>query len=64
MLIQLAPDPNNTSMSREEIEKHFITSVQDLYGDEFKVRVEWMDVLPPDKTGKQRCFVCNVKKEQ
>lgn len=64
MLIQLAPDPNNTSMSREEIEKHFIDSVYDLYGDEFKVRIEWMDVLPPDTTGKQRCFVCNVKKEQ
>ena len=64
MLIQLAPDPNNTSMSREDIEKHFIDSVYDLYGDEFKVRVEWMDVLPPDTTGKQRCFVCNVKKEQ
>ena len=64
MLIQLAPDPNNTSMSREEIEKHFIDSVYDLYGDEFKVRIEWMDVLPPDTTAKQRCFVCNVKKEQ
>ena len=60
MLIQLAPDPNNTSMSREEIEKHFIDSVHDLYGDEFNVRVEWMDVLPPDETGKQRCFVCKV----
>ena len=64
MLIQLAPDPNNTSMSHEEIEKHFIDSVRELYGDEFNIRIEWMDVLPPDKTGKQRCFVCNVKKEQ
>ena len=63
MLIQLAPDPNNTTMTREQIEKHFIDSVHDLYGDEFNVRVEWMDVLPPDKTGKQRCFVCNVKKD-
>lgn len=61
MLIQLAPDPNNTSKSHEEIEQHFIKSVQALYGDEFKIRIEWMDILPPDKTGKQRCFVCNVK---
>lgn len=61
MLIQLAPDPNNTSMSRKEIEDHFIKSVKDLYGDEFKIRIEWMDVLPPDDTGKQRCFVCRVK---
>ncbi|MDO5538517.1 MAG: hypothetical protein Q4F83_00375 [Eubacteriales bacterium] len=61
MLIQLAPDPNNTSKSREEIEEHFVSSVKKLFGDEFKIRVEWMDMLPPDKTGKQRCFVCNVK---
>jgi phenylacetate-coenzyme A ligase PaaK-like adenylate-forming protein len=63
MLIQLAPDPNNTSMSREDIEQHFIKSVEELYGDEFKVRIEWMDVLPPDETGKQRCFVCKVPKK-
>ena len=61
MLIQLAPDPNNTSMTREEISDYFIKSVQKQYGDEFNVRVEWMDVLPPDETGKQRCFVCKVK---
>lgn len=60
MLIQLAPDPNNTSMSHEEIENYFIKSVKDLYGDEFEIHIEWMDMLPPDKTGKQRCFVCEV----
>lgn len=63
MLIQLAPDPNNTSMSHKEIEDHFVNSVRELYGDEFNIRVEWMDVLPPDENGKQRCFVCKVKKE-
>ena len=61
MLIQLAPDPNNTSMTREEISDYFVKSVQKEYGDEFNIRVEWMDVLPPDETGKQRCFVCKVK---
>lgn len=61
MLIQLAPDPNNTTKSRGEIEEHFISSVKALYGDEFRIRVEWMDMLPPDKTGKQRCFVCQVE---
>jgi len=35
--------------------------VQDLYGDEFKIHIKWMDVLEPEKTGKQRCFICNVK---
>ena len=60
MLIELAPDPNNTSMSREEIEKHFITEVKKLYGDEFKIRVEWKDELEPEETGKQKCFICRV----
>ncbi|MBQ6624107.1 MAG: phenylacetate--CoA ligase family protein [Mogibacterium sp.] len=60
MLIQLAPDPNNTSMTQDEIADYFIKSVHEVYGDEFNVRVEWMDVLPPDETGKQRCFVCKV----
>ena len=61
MLIQLALDPNNTSKTKEEIEDHFVSSVRKLFGDEFNIRVEWLDILPPDETGKQRCFVCKVK---
>lgn len=61
MVIELVRDPYNTSKSKEEIEQHFIRSVQDLYGDEFKIHIKWMDVLEPEKTGKQRCFICNVK---
>lgn len=60
MLIQLAADPNNTSKSKEENERFFIESVRKLYGDEFDIRVEWMDIIPPDATGKQRCFVCRI----
>lgn len=61
MLIELAPDPNNTSMTREEIENHFITEVKKLYGDEFNIRIEWKSVLEPEETGKQKCFICKVK---
>ena len=61
MLIQLVMDPLNTTKTKEEIEQHFITEVKKLYGDEFNIRIEWLDILPPDKTGKQRCFVCNVQ---
>lgn len=61
MYLQLAPDPNNTTKSRQEIEDYFVASVKKLYGDEFKIRVEWMDILPPDETGKQRCFACKIK---
>jgi phenylacetate-CoA ligase len=61
MKIQLVADPFNKSMTKEEIEDRFITEVTKLYGDEFKITIEWLGELPPDKTGKQRCFVCNVK---
>ena len=61
MKIQLVADPYNKSMTKEEIEDRFITEVTKLYGDEFKITIEWLDELPPEKTGKQRCFVCNVK---
>lgn len=60
MLIQLVEDPYNRSKTKEEIEEHFIKSVKDLYGDEFRIRVEWLDVIEPEKTGKQRCFVCKI----
>jgi phenylacetate-coenzyme A ligase PaaK-like adenylate-forming protein len=60
MTIQLVEDPYNRSKTREEIENHFIKSVQDLYGDEFRIHVEWLDVIEPEKTGKQRCFVCKI----
>jgi len=61
MKIQLVADPFNTSMTKEQIEERFITEVTKLYGDEFKITIEWLDELPPDQTGKQRCFVCKVK---
>ena len=60
MKIELVADPFNTSMSKEQIEERFIEEVTKLYGDEFKITIEWLDELEPDKTGKQRCFVCNV----
>ena len=60
MTIQLVPDPYNKSKTKQEIEQHFIDSVRELYGDEFRIRVEWLDVIEPEKTGKQRCFVCKI----
>lgn len=61
MKIQLVADPFNESMTKEQIEDRFITEVTKLYGDEFRISIEWLDELPPDQTGKQRCFVCKVK---
>lgn len=61
MLIQLVRDQMNETFTNEEIEQHFVAEVQKLYGEEFDIKIEWLDELPPEKTGKQRCFVCEVE---
>lgn len=61
MHVQLVADPDNQSKTPEENEEYFRESVRKLYGDEFEVTTEWLEVLPPDETNKQRCFVCHVK---
>lgn len=59
--VELVRDPGDTRMSREEISDYFLEKLKELYGDEFRLGVEWLDVIPPDPNGKLRCFVCNVR---
>ena len=59
--VELVPDPKDTTYTREEIDRFFRQRLEDLYGDEFRIGIRWLDVLPPDPNGKLRCFVCNVK---
>lgn len=59
--VELVRDPQDTSCSDEEISSFFLERLTQLYGDEFRIRIEWLDVIPPDPNGKLRCFVCNVK---
>lgn len=40
MLIQLVADPLNKTESREDIERYFVNAVRNLFGDEFKIRIE------------------------
>lgn len=61
LLIQLSPDPACENLQKDEIEKHFRDAVERIFKGEFKARIEWLDIIPPDETGKQRCFVCKVK---
>ncbi len=55
--VELVRDPEDTTCSDEEISAYFRDRLTQLYGDEFRVRVEWLDVIPPDPNGKLRCFV-------
>lgn len=55
--VELVPDPEDTTHSRDEIETFFRKQLAALYGDEFRVRIQWLDAIPPDPNGKLRCFV-------
>lgn len=59
--VELVRDPQDTTYSEEQITKFFLDKLHALYGDEFRIRIEWLEVIPPDPNGKLRCFVCNVK---
>ncbi|MDO4522661.1 MAG: hypothetical protein Q4B57_05880 [Eubacteriales bacterium] len=60
MRIQLVKDPQNDAHTTEEIEEFFHQKMAELYGEEFRLHFEWMDVIPPDENGKMRCFTCRV----
>ena len=59
--VELVRDPQDTSYSTDEISQFFRDRLVQLYGDEFRIQIEWLDVIPPDPNGKLRCFVCNIK---
>ena len=59
--VELVRDPQDMTYTNEEITSFFLQRLTQLYGDEFKIDIRWLDVIPPDPNGKLRCFVCNVK---
>lgn len=59
--VELVRDPKDTTYTTEQITGFFMDRLTQLYGNEFRITVKWMDVIPPDPNGKLRCFVCNVK---
>lgn len=60
MRIQLVKDPHNNAHTRQEIEDFFTEKMNELFGEEFRLYFEWMDVIPPDENGKMRCFACLI----
>ena len=59
--VELVRDPQDMTYTNGEITSFFLQRLTQLYGDEFKIDIRWLDVIPPDPNGKLRCFVCNVK---
>lgn len=58
--VELVRDPQDTTYSKEEITDFFRKRLTELYGEEFRIHIRWLDVIPPDPNGKLRCFVCEV----
>jgi phenylacetate-coenzyme A ligase PaaK-like adenylate-forming protein len=58
--IELVRDPQDHTYSVEEINAYFMKRMHELYGEEFVIEIQWLDVIPPDPNGKLRCFVCEV----
>lgn len=61
LTVELVRDPQDTTYTKEQITAYFREQLAGLYQDEFRVKIKWLDVIPPDPNGKLRCFVCNVK---
>ncbi|MBQ8007621.1 MAG: hypothetical protein IJ245_08345, partial [Lachnospiraceae bacterium] len=61
LLVELVADSFSKNVNKELAEEQIIGEINERFGDEFNIRIEWLDELPPEKTGKLRCFVCNVK---
>ncbi len=59
--VELVRDPKDGTCTDRQIEDFFRKRLAQLYGEEFRVSISWMDVIPPDPNGKLRCFVCNVQ---
>ena len=63
MRVELVRDPVDTTYTKEQIENFFLEKLHAIYKDEFRFRIEWLAVIPPDPTGKLRCFVCQSPKK-
>ncbi len=61
--VELVRDPADHTNTPEAIEQFFRQRLHDIYDNEFRIRIDWRDVIPPDPNGKLRCFVCNVERK-
>ncbi len=48
-------------MTEKEIEEYLVTNLNRIFKKPFRFEFEWKKVIPPDKNGKLRMIVCEVK---
>ena len=59
--IQCVQNKELSSLTQEEVEKKLASQLNAKFKHPFTFEFEWMDSIPPDKNGKLRMIVCNVK---
>lgn len=59
--IQCVQNKEVSSLTQEEVERNLADQLNAKFKHPFTFEFEWMDSIPPDKNGKLRMIVCNVK---
>ena len=59
IIVQIAPDKNFSEETIKEIKEQFLK----LMGTDFDIKVEVVDTIPPDPSGKLRSIISKVNKE-
>ena len=48
-------------LTEKEVEEKLTAALNAKFKHPFEIEYEWMDSIPPDKNGKLRMIVCEVK---
>lgn len=59
--VQCVQNKEVSKLSTEEVEKMLTEKLNAKFKHPFEIEYEWMDSIPPDKNGKLRMIVCEVK---
>lgn len=59
--VQCVHNTAESELTTKEVEEHLTEALNNKFKHPFEIEYEWMDSIPPDKNGKLRMIVCNVK---
>lgn len=59
--IQCVYNKNESRLSIRELEEKLTLELNQKFKHPFDIKYEWMDSIPPDKNGKLRMIVCDIK---
>ena len=59
--VQCVQNKEISKRTTKELEEELTQKLNSKFKHPFEIEYEWMDAIPPDKNGKLRMIVCNVK---